>query len=91
MKLNKRADLVIVPLARGFDGASPDLKRWLREEHQAYVDAVRTLGVTALMVNALEDSAQPEASFGGAMVVGPRGDILSESPHGTDEALISDI
>ncbi|ABU59083.1 nitrilase/cyanide hydratase and apolipoprotein N-acyltransferase [Roseiflexus castenholzii DSM 13941] len=91
MNLNKRADLVIVPLARSFDGASPDLKRWLREERQAHTDAAYTRRVTALIVNACEDSAQPAAPFGGAMVVGPRGDILSESPHGTDEALISDI
>lgn len=91
MKLRRRADLVIVPLARSFDGISPDPARWLREERQAYVDAVRTLEVTALIVNALEDPAQPEASYGGAMVIGPRGDILAESPHGTDEALIFDI
>lgn len=90
-RLGKRADVVIVPLARSFDGTSPDLERWLREERQAYADAVGTLGMMALIVNALEDPAQPEASFGGAMVVGPRGDILAESPHGTDEALIFDI
>lgn len=90
MKLRRRADLVIVPLARSFDGISPDPARWLREERQAYVDAVKTLEVTALIVNALEDPAQPEASFGGAMVIGPRGDILAESPHGTDEALMFD-
>jgi predicted amidohydrolase len=91
MRLGKRADVVIVPLARSFDGASPDLERWRHEERQAYAEAVVALGVTALIVNALEDPAQPEASFGGAMVVAPRGDILAESPHGTDEALIFDI
>ncbi|MDW8148304.1 MAG: carbon-nitrogen hydrolase family protein [Roseiflexaceae bacterium] len=90
-RLGKRADVVIVPLARSFDGTSPDLERWLREERQAYADAVRTLGVMALIVNALENPAQPDASFGGAMVISPRGDILGESPHGTDEALIFEI
>ncbi len=91
MRLDRRADLIIVPLARSFDGASPDPGRWLREERHAYAEAVSTLGVTALIVNALEDPAQPEASFGGAMIVSPCGDILAESPHGTDEALIFDI
>jgi len=86
-----RADIVVVPLARSFDGTSPDTERWLREERQAYADAVRTLQVTALIVNALEDPTQPEASFGGAMVVSPAGDILAESPHGTEDALIFDV
>jgi predicted amidohydrolase len=72
-------------------GTSPDTERWLREERQAYADAVRTLQVTALIVNGLEDPTQPEASFGGAMVVSPAGDILAESPHGTEDALIFDV
>jgi predicted amidohydrolase len=89
--LGSRADIVVVPLARSFDGTSPDTERWLREERQAYADAVRTLQVTALIVNALEDPTQPKASFGGAMVVSPTGDILAESPHGTEDALIFDV
>ncbi|MFQ3631105.1 hypothetical protein [Roseiflexus sp.] len=63
----------------------------MREERQAYADAVRSLGTTALIVNVLEDPELPEASFGGALVIDPNGNVLAESPHGTDEALIFDI
>lgn len=86
-----RAEIVIVPLTRSFDGPSPDQERWMREERQAYADAVRSLGTTALIVNVLEDPELPEASFGGALVIDPNGNVLAESPHGTDEALIFDI
>jgi hypothetical protein len=51
-------------MARSFDGKSPDLERWLREERQAYVDEVRKVGITTLIVNSLEDPLLPDASFG---------------------------
>lgn len=92
-KLGNQAEILIVPLARSFDGdgKSPDLERWIREERQAYADEVMKIGVTALIVNSLEDSSLPEASFGGALVISPDGEILAESMHGTDEALMFDL
>lgn len=90
-KLDQRSDALILPLARSFDGKSPDLERWLKEERQAYADEVRKVGVTGLIVNLLEKSSEPEAAFGGAMIISPSGEILAESQHGTDEALIYDL
>lgn len=90
-KLDKRLDALILPLARSFDGKSPDLERWLREERQAYADEVKKTGATGLIVNLLENPSEPEASFGGAMIVDPNGEILAESTHGTDEMLIYDL
>ncbi|MDL1926848.1 carbon-nitrogen hydrolase family protein [Anaerolineae bacterium AMX1] len=75
-KLDKRLDALILPLARSFDGRSPDLKK---------------TGATGLIVNLLENPSEPEASFGGAMIVDPNGEILAESTHGTDEMLIYDL
>lgn len=91
VKLDKRLDALILPLARSFDGKSPDLERWLKEERQAYADEVKKVGVTGIIVNLLEDSSEPEASFGGAMIVNPSGEILAEVPHGTDEALVYNL
>src|SRR4030065_385334 len=89
-KLDRRADILIVPFSRSFDGKSPDSERWLKTERQVYVDEARKGGITTLVVNSLDDESVPEASFGGAMIVSPDGEILAESPHGTDEVLLFD-
>ncbi|MCS7351321.1 MAG: carbon-nitrogen hydrolase family protein, partial [Anaerolineae bacterium] len=39
-RISRDTDILILPLARSFDGKSPDLERWLNEERQAYVDEV---------------------------------------------------
>lgn len=83
-------DVVFVPMARAFDGKSPDLDRWVKTERQAYVDAVKTVGAAACLVNILDDTPE-EGYFGGAMIVDALGHVLAESPHGTDEALLFDL
>lgn len=90
-RVSRDTNILILPLARSFDGKSPDVERWLNEERQAYADEVKKVGVTGLIVNLLEDSALPEASFGGAMIVSPDGQVLAESEHGTDKALMIEI
>mgnify|MGYP000231294474 CR=1 FL=1 len=90
-RLGRQADLLILPMARSFDGRSPDLERWLREERQVYADQVRKVGVMTLIVNSLEDPSLPDASFGGAMVVSANGEILAEATHGTDEVVVFDL
>jgi len=87
-KVSKDIKFLILPLARSFDGKSPDMERWQQEERQAYADEVKKVGVTALIVNSLENASLPEASFGGAMIIGPNGEVLAESEHGTDKVLI---
>jgi predicted amidohydrolase len=89
-QLDRSVDLLLVPMARSFDKRSPDVQRWLHEERQAYLDAVRTVGVTAAIVNALEVTEE-SAAFGGALLVDREGRLLAESPHGTDETLIYDF
>jgi len=86
-----QAELLLLPLARSFDGKSPDLERWLSEERQAYADEVQKARMTTLLVNLLEDSSLPQASFGGAMIISAEGEILAESAHGSDEVLIFDL
>jgi predicted amidohydrolase len=94
-KLRSKTDFVLVPMARCFDGQSPDPARWEGEERQAYLDTVQKAGVMALLVNGLEDAADaPDggcADFGGAMVVSATGELLAESPHGSEDFLIYDV
>ncbi|PWH14999.1 MAG: hypothetical protein DDG59_11980 [Anaerolineae bacterium] len=89
-QLDRNLQLLLVPMSRGFDDTSPNLQRWLNEERQAYLDAVKQTGVTTAIVNALEDLPN-EGAFGGAFVVDPSGKLLAESRHGTDELLIIDL
>ncbi len=88
-RLDRRVRLLIVPLARSFAGRSPDRARWEREERQVYLEAVRRVGLPTVLVNALEEGQDP--SFGGAMVVGADGEVLAESPHGSDALLLYDL
>lgn len=90
MRLDRSLDLLIVPMSRSFGQRSPDAERWLKEERQAYLDAVQTAGRTTLLVNALDD-VPADGAFGGAIAVSGQGDLLAESPHGSDQALIVDL
>lgn len=90
-KISKEIAFFILPLSRSFDGKSPDIDRWQREERQAYLDEIRKIGKTSLVVNSLEDANQPEASFGGAMVVSSDGVVLAEAEHGTDQILLYEL
>jgi predicted amidohydrolase len=83
-------DLVLVPMARAFGGQSPDKHRWEAEERAEYLRAVKTVGKTAFLVNALDEGIE-EPSFGGALIVNGGGKILAESPHGSDEVLLYEL
>lgn len=80
-------DLLIVPMARSFDKCSPDVDRWVSEERRVYIEAVKTVNVTTLIVNGLEVNTD-DPSFGGAMIINADGELLAESPHGTDTTLV---
>lgn len=82
-RVSRDTNVLILPLARSFDGRSPDLDRWLKEERQAYADEIKTVGIPGLLVHSLEDLTLPEAPFGGI--------ILVESEHGTDKALMFEM
>ena len=89
-RLARALQLLLVPTARSFDGQSPDRARWEREERQSYLDAVHHTGVSAAITNTLETSPE-DALFGGALLVSAQGELLAESPHGSDEILIYDL
>jgi len=83
---NRDVFLQIVPMARSFDGVSPDPIRWEKGEKQEYLNAVKATGIKSAIVNAL-DVCDSSPAFGGAMFVNDHGELISESPHGTDRML----
>jgi len=89
-QIDPALDLLLVPMNRSFDGASPDAARWEREERAVYIEAVRAAGVTTAIVNALEVGTE-EVAFGGALLVAGDGRLLAESPHGTEEMVVYDL
>jgi predicted amidohydrolase len=89
-QVSGRADLLLVPMARAFAGRSPDPQRWEGEERALYLRAVAQAGVRAAIINA-RDAQGAEPSFGGAPVVSGRGELLAESPHGSEQALVFDL
>jgi predicted amidohydrolase len=90
-RVSRDTNVLILPLAHSFDGRSPDLDRWLKEECQAYADEIKKVGIPGLIVHSLEDLTLPEVSFGEAMIVSADGKVLVESEHGTDKALIFEM
>lgn len=79
-------DLQIIPMSRSFAGKSPDSGRWENSERMEYLKAVKSTGVTSLIVNALDVGSEFSA-FGGAFVVDGNGKLIIESPHGSDETV----
>lgn len=89
-KIDKPLSALFLPMSRSFDKKSPDLERWAKVERKVYLDEVKKVGFTTFMVNSLENLTA-EGSFGGAMIINSAGELMAESPHGTDEALIFDL
>ncbi|MBP7687253.1 MAG: carbon-nitrogen hydrolase family protein [Thermoflexales bacterium] len=89
-RLEASLRVLILPISRSFDGRSPDVERWLTKERLVYLEAAKATGVTTLIVNALEINSAASA-FGGAMIVNAHGELLAESPHGTDEVVVWDF
>ncbi len=84
--MSGETDLLILPMARAFYGKNPDWERWYSQERGVYAGRVKELGITTFIVNALEE--EDGGAFGGAMVVSVEGEVITESPHGSDTPLV---
>ncbi len=84
-----RPKVLAVPMFRCFDGESPNPRRWESEERQVYIDAVKGLADYILISNGLEITNSE--GFGGGLIVTGNGELLAESPHGTDVMVFVDI
>ena len=89
-RLGAGVDILIVPMARCFDGNTPDAERWEREERGVYVEQARRAAARTLVCNAL-DADGNHRDFGGALWIDREQGLLAESPHGTDELLLAEL
>ena len=87
---NMHADCVLCPMSRCYNTLSYDRERWKRETKWEYAERATSLGTTVLVVNSL---AEPEigGDFGGALVIGPTGELLAEFPIGQEGLLVADL
>ena len=87
---NMHADYVLCPMSRCYDTLSYDQERWKRETKWEYAERAASLRTAVLVVNSL---AEPEVGgdFGGALVIGPTGEILAELPIGQEGLLLADL
>lgn len=79
-------DLLLVPFARSFYGGGHSQERWGREEQKQYLDQVKRVHATTLLVNYLDDEY-----FGGAFAVDSEGNILSSIKLGHDDIMTLDV
>jgi predicted amidohydrolase len=85
-------DWVLLPFARSFGDRSVDQARWDREEVPEYTKRATMTGATCLMVNYLGGKdLEEDATFGGAMVVSTRGEIIDRLPLGETGLLMVDL
>lgn len=84
-------DVVVVPMARGFDEDAPDEAAWATSEVEAYAERAAHLGLAMLLVNHLGPAALAGPSVGGAMAFSPRGELVGRLPIRTEGALAVDL
>lgn len=85
-----QVDFLLYPFARCFDGTY-DHQLWNREVKGEYVRQAALTGTTVLMVNYLATKEFDGGTFGGAMVVGPSGQVFAEFPIGRPGLLLVDV
>lgn len=92
IRLLKKAkpDYLIVPMSRSFDDSSYNQKRWDKEEMKAYAAQIRTIGVTAFLINALEHQDEG-ATFGGCFVISAKGQVITKTKIGKPSTLVCRI
>lgn len=85
-------DYVLWLVARNFSDGSFSQERWDRDEEPEYVAAGASTGAITLMVNRLvAPTSSDYPSFGGALVISPRGEVTARLPLATPGTLYVDV
>lgn len=79
-------DYLIFPFARSFSDKNEYEDRWNKEEMPYYLEQIKSAGVTALMVNYLDDDY-----FGGAYVISDNGEVAADFSLGKEGILFAEI
>jgi predicted amidohydrolase len=77
-----KPDWILNPIARCFDDESSDQVKWDRDAMPEYMEQVKSIGITTLIVNYLDCGLSDDHSFGGAMVIRGNGTIAASFPLG---------
>jgi predicted amidohydrolase len=87
-----KCDYLLFPFCRQFNDCSFDQKHWEIIEQPDYARQVALIGTTSLMTNYLAvDSLNDDYSFGGAMVISGKGEIIKSFPLGQSGMLLVDV
>lgn len=89
-------DWLLFPFARSFedgDGCDPGHQaRWDREDIFDYIERVRMVGVTTLLVNYLAvGDLEDDGTFGGAWAISGAGEVLAQYPLGRTGLLLVEM
>lgn len=91
-KVDRTTDLLILLTGGFYAGKFADYNKGYSEDREAYLDAVKKIGVSTAIVSTLEPTLESEkVYFGIGMVVDDKGNLLKESSHKADEFLVFDI
>ncbi len=85
------ADLLLFPFARCFGSEVNAPEEWERVEKNAYAARAAAANTSTLMVNYVGTPEINDTSFGGALAVGPDGQILASLPVGSPGMLLVDL
>jgi len=85
-----RPDVVLVPVARGFDADVADEDQWHSQEQAVYARQMRSTGAVSLLVNQLGGQGMT-VGFGGALAVAADGTLLAAWPLHTEGLLLVDV
>lgn len=86
-----RPDVVLVPMARGFDADVADDAQWHDQEQAIYAGQAQKIGAVSLIVNQLGGPPGTAACFGGALAVAADGTMLAAWPLHTEGLLVVDV
>lgn len=86
-----RPDVVLVPMARGFDSEVADDAQWVDQEQAIYAARVQKIGAVGLVVNQLGGPPGTTVGFGGALAVAADGTKLAAWPLHTEGLLVVDV
>lgn len=91
-KVDRTTDLLILLTGGFYAGKFADYNKGYSEDREAYLDAVKKIGVSTAIVSTLEPTLESEkVYFGIGMVVDDKGNSVKESSHKADEFLVFDI
>jgi predicted amidohydrolase len=87
----QRPDVVVIPMARGFDADVADDAQWQDQEQAIYADRLRRIGAVGLLANQLGGPPGTTACFGGALAVAADGTMLATWPLHAEGLLLVDL